>query len=93
MQGSHTGSKGFKAGSVGFSLLALLLAVFSGDLLLVFAVCTGIGGVLLLGRRRTEAADHPAEPRSVSTPVPVQPAAPRSIPTHVQPVTRRPARS
>lgn len=92
MRAPDTGSKGFKAGSVGFLLLALLLAMFSGDLLLVFAVGTGVGGVLLLGGRRNFAADQANEARS-TVPVPVQPAALRPVPQRVQPVVRRPARS
>jgi len=41
-------AKGLRAGSLGIMLLALLLAVSSGDLLLVVAVGCAIGGVVVL---------------------------------------------
>jgi hypothetical protein len=44
--GRHSG--GLQVGSLGFIGLALLLAVLSGDILLVFAVASASAGVLIL---------------------------------------------
>ena len=90
MQAPYGGSKGFKVGSVAFLFLALMLAVFSGDLLLVFAVGTAIAGMMLLGAHLT--VDRRVEVRSAPPPAPPQTAAPRPNPARVPPVAPRPAR-
>ncbi len=89
MEAPQLGSGGFKAGSVAFLVLALLLAVFSGDLMLVLAVATAVGGVFLLGAHRSLNAER--RPVARQTPVP-QPAAPRPVPVRHQPVTPRQSR-
>jgi hypothetical protein len=52
LHGDSGHSRGFKLGSVIFLVLALLLAIFSGDALLVLAVASAIGGLTLLMPRR-----------------------------------------
>src|SRR5579864_176354 len=61
------GSRGFKAGSVAFLLLALLLAVISDDLMLILAVGAAVGGVLLLGAHRNLTAERSPVARPAST--------------------------
>jgi len=84
------GSRGFKAGIVAFLLLAFLLAVISGDLMLVLAVGTAVGGVLLLGAHQNLTAER----LPVSRPAPMipPPAALRPAPVRQPVVSRRAAR-
>ncbi|HXT34161.1 MAG TPA: hypothetical protein VN837_01175 [Chloroflexota bacterium] len=100
MGASGLGSRGFKVGSVVFLLLALLLAVISGDLMLILAVGAAVGGVLLLGAHRNLTAERSpvARPTSVdSRPAPSRqavvspPAALRPVPVR-RPVVVRPIR-
>lgn len=61
MQGGNERTGGWKAGTVVFLVLALALAVFSGDILLVLAVATAVAGLaLLVGRRREAPVRRPA---------------------------------
>ncbi len=92
MQSPFGGSSGFKVGSVAFLLLAVLLAVFSGDLLLVFAVGTAIAGVMLLGPHAHSTADRRADSRSVPPSIPAQTPAPRATPARVPSLAPRPSR-
>ena len=92
MQSPYGGSSGFKVGSVAFLLLAVLLAVFSGDLLLVFAVGTAIAGVVLLGPHLNSTTDRRADSRSVPPSVPAQTPAPRPTSARAPSVAPRPSR-
>ena len=70
-----------------FLLLALLLALFSGDVLLVFAVGTAVAGIALLALQRSLVGER----RHVSKPAPVRatPVVSRpSRPASVRPATR-----
>jgi hypothetical protein len=93
MQSSYGGSRGFKVGSMAFLLLAVLLAVFSGDILLVFAVGTAIAGVVLLGPHLNSSADRQADSRSISSSVPAPTSAPRPTPARVPSLAPRPSRA
>ena len=107
MGAAGLGSRGFKVGSVVFLLLALLLAVISGDPMLILAVGAAVGGVLLLGAHRNLTAERSPVIRSASTdsrPVALRsapsrqavvspPAALRPVPVHRQVVARRTVRT
>jgi len=102
MGAAGLGSRGFKVGSVVFLLLALLLAVISGDPMLILAVGAAVGGVVLLGAHRNRTAERSPVARPMSTdsrPAPSRqtvvspPAALRPVPVHRPVVARRTVRT